>query len=221
MSGEEERMKTKQQYEPQTVADAESVLRKLEAKRERHIERGKQLPEVRASAAFLALVEKSPGAQRTLKQVNSEVATYESELAALDAAIGEAKNRILIARAIEADVADKARAKEALQLFGEFKKCGVELDAAFRTIAERGQLLSDLLGKLHACGINNPTAEQVDVLGFACLQTSLMDTVWHRRFRFLGPSQRRHFGPLFAEWALAAERRLRAVLAEDEDEAAA
>jgi hypothetical protein len=216
--GEEKHMTKTKEPQQSSVAACEHTLQQLEVKRAKHVERGRELPELRAGAAYLAHTERHPGARRTLNQVNAELATHESELAAIDAAISEAKNRILIAQAIEADVADKARAKEALALFGEFKQCGVELDAAFRTIAEKGNLLGDLLGRLHACGIKNPTAEQVDVLGYSCLQTSLMATVWNRRFRFLGPSQRRHFGPLFAEWAASAERRLRGVLAEDEAE---
>jgi hypothetical protein len=47
---------TKAKKEP-TVADCEAVLRTLEAKRAKLIERGAELPELRRGAAFAAHVE--------------------------------------------------------------------------------------------------------------------------------------------------------------------
>jgi hypothetical protein len=212
--------KTKQE-QPQTVADAESILKALEAKREKHIARGAELPELRSGAAYLAMVEASPGHRRTLNQINSELAAHESELLAIDAALAEARNRVLIAQAIEADAADRARAKEALEILGKFKQAGHELDEALRAVGEKGNALNILLGQLHACGVANPTRAQLDVLGFAAMQTALMSTPWASRFRFLAPSQRQTFRSLFDAWAVASEGRLRAQVREDDDEEAA
>lgn len=212
--------KTKQHEPQQTVAACEQTLNELEAKRAKLVERCAELPELRKGAAYLAHVEKSPGARRTLNQVSAELATYESELASIDDAIAAAKNRVLIAQAFEADAADRARAREALEIFVAFRKCGHELDASLRALAEHGRALNDLHAKLSACGIRNPNRDQLDVLGFAALQTALMATPWAKRFRYLGPSQRQSFRALFDQWAIVAEKRLRAQLGEQEDEAA-
>jgi hypothetical protein len=217
--GKEKHMtKTKQREQQPSVRDAKSVLADLEVKREKHIARGRELPELRSGAAYLAHVEGSPGARRTLNEVSRELATYESELAAIDAAIGEARNRILIAQAFEADATDRARAARALEILGAFRETGRELDDALRGVCEKGKLLGGLLGQLHSCGVVNPTREQLDVLGYSAMQTALMSTPWANRFRFLGPSQRRSFGPLFDAWAQTAESRLKAQLRDHDEE---
>jgi hypothetical protein len=200
----------------QTVADAESTLKQLEAKREKLITRGAELPELRRGAAYLAHVQHDAEARRALDKVNAEVATHASELRSIDDAIAAAKNKVLIAQAFEAEAHDRVRAARALELLGSFAECGRELDDAFRVLAEKGALLDGLLNQLHATGVKNPTGEQLDVLGYACVQTALMQTPWARRFRFLGPSQRRSFGLLFDQWVQAAESRLRAQLREGE-----
>jgi hypothetical protein len=219
--GEEERHMTKTREPQQTVAACEQTLKQLEAKRAKLVERGAELPELRKGAAYLAHVEQNAKARTALDRINAEVAIYDSELASLDDAIAAAKNKVLIAQAFEADAADRQRAARALELLGAFREAGSELDDAFRAIAEKGKLLGGLLGQLHACGVRSPTAEQLDVLGFAAVQTALMATPWHQRFRYLGPSQRRSFGPLFDQWAATAEARLRAQLREGNDDVAA
>src|SRR5262249_35136635 len=102
----------------------------------------------------------------------------------LDEAIAFAKNRVLIARAVEAEAAQRASAKDATGILVEFKECGRALDEAFRVVAERGQALGALLSKLHtASGGRFPSHDQLDALGYAALQTAIGRTVWGRRFR--------------------------------------
>jgi hypothetical protein len=69
-------------------------------------------------------------------------------------------------------------------------------------------------------GSQSPTWDQLDALGFAALQTAIARTPWARRFRPIAPSERRDFGPLFDGWATTLENRLRAKLAEPDEEAA-
>jgi hypothetical protein len=204
----------------QSVADCEQTLQQLEAKRAKLVARNAELPALRKTAAFAAHVEASPGARRTLNQINAESASYEPELASLDDAIAAAKNKVLIAQAFEADAADRVRAREALEILVAFKKCGHELDAALRIVGERGRELDGILAKLHAAtGVRFPTHEQVDSLGFQALTSSLMSTKWSNRFRVLAPNQRRTFGSLFDGWATGIGNRLRARLSEENEAA--
>lgn len=212
--------KTKQHEPQQTVAACEQTLKELEAKRAKLVERGAELPELRKGAAYLAHVERNAEARHALDKVSAEIATYDSELAALDDAIAEAKNRVLIAQAFEAAAADRVRAARALELLGAFKEAGHELDDAWRVVSERSKLLSNLLSQLHACGVRVPTHEQLDILGHAAMATAIMSTPWAKRYRHLAPNQRQSFRSLFDAWAVASESRLRAQLREDDEEAA-
>jgi hypothetical protein len=70
-----------------------------------------KLPELRRAAAFAAHAEGSAEALRALHKVAAESLAHDSSLASIDDAIADAKNRVLIARAMERDVADRASLK--------------------------------------------------------------------------------------------------------------
>jgi hypothetical protein len=220
---EEQRMtidrKQREQQQP-TVADAEAVLRELEAKRAKHVERGRELPELRAGASYLAHVEGSPGARRTLKQVNAEAATHASDLASIDEAIAAAKNKLAIAQAHEAEVADQTRADEVLKLLVEFRECGRILDGAVLALGTKGHQLMSLVQQLHGLGIRFPSAEQVDVFGDQAIRTCIASTPWSRRHRVVAPGERKSFRKLVDDWATMAEQRIRQQFGKKTDEAA-
>jgi hypothetical protein len=211
---------SKQREQQPSIRDAESVLADLEAKREKLIARGAELPALRQGAAYLAHVERNAEARRALDKINAEVAIYASESASIDDAIAAAKNKVLIAQAFEAAAADRARAARALEILGAFREAGHELDDALRTVAETGRLLGNLLPQLHAAGVKSPTYEQLDALGYQAFATAIMQTPWHRRFEHLAPNQRRSFRGLIDAWVVAIQPRLKAQLGEREDEAA-
>jgi hypothetical protein len=212
-------MKTKEKR--QSVGDCEETLRALEIKREQLIQRGEKLPQLRREASYAAHVEQDTKARRALDKVAAEVAGYDSELASLDAAIHEAKNRVLIAQAMEAEAAKRSGAKEAVEVIVAFKKAGHELDEALRLVADRGAALNDLLGKLHrTTGSNFPSHDQLDTLGYSAIMSALLRTPWAKRFRPMQPSQKRDFGPLFDGWSQVLESRIRPLLTEPDEEAA-
>jgi hypothetical protein len=191
---------TKTKQRELTVADAEAILRELGAKRAKHVERGRELPELRAGASYRAHVEGSPGARRTLKQVNAEAATHASDLASIDEAIAAAKNKLAIAQAHEAEVADQTRADEVLKLLVEFRECGRILDGAVLALGTKGHELMSLVQQLHGLGIRFPSAEQVDVFGDQAIRTYIASTPWSKRHRVVAPSERKSFRKLVDDW---------------------
>jgi hypothetical protein len=50
--------------------------------------------------------------------------------------------------------------------------------------------------------------------------TALMQTPWHRRYKVLAPNERKNFRALIDSWAMMSENRLRALLSEEDEEAA-
>jgi hypothetical protein len=212
--------KQREQQQP-SVHDAESILKQLEMKREKLIARGKELPELRAGASYLAHVEGSPGARRTLKQVNAEAATHASDLASIDEAIAAAKNKLAIAQAHEAEVADQTRADEVLKLLVEFRECGRILDGAVLALGTKGHELMSLVQQLHGLGIRFPSAEQVDVFGDQAIRTCIASTPWSRRHRVVAPSERKSFRKLVDDWAMMIETRIKAQFGEQKKDQAA
>jgi hypothetical protein len=78
---------TKVKGSRQTSQSARDTLAALDVKRAQLLARGAELPELRRAAAFAAHVEKNAESRRVLDWVNSEVASYDSELASIDDAI--------------------------------------------------------------------------------------------------------------------------------------
>jgi hypothetical protein len=207
-------------HEPQTVAAATAVLADLEAKLARHRERAVDLEASRKQASFGAHALHDPKQRKALADVVDQTIRHETEGRAIADAIDEAKRRLMIAQAYEADVADRAKAGAILELLGSFREAGAEMDDALQTVAEVGKLLPNLLGQLHAAGIRSPNRDQLDALGFQALGTALMATPWAKRFEHLAPNQRRSFRSLFDTWTAAIESRIRSQLRERDEEAA-
>jgi hypothetical protein len=215
--------KTKQtatkQYEVQTVAAAEAVLRDLEAKRGKLLALGQQLAERRKAHSYAAHAAQDADAERELTNVAATIAMKDSMLASIAEAISEAQTKLTIARAYEADVADQAKAKQILELLGAFKEAGHELDDALRTLSETGRLFVGMVSQLRGFGVG-PSYEQVDVLGGQAVLTALLGTVWGKRFPRLAPREHRSFRTLVDGWVAGPEARISAQLGEQKDEAA-
>jgi hypothetical protein len=109
------------------------------------VNRGDRLPELRRNASYAAHVEQNADARDDLDAINAEIATHQSELASLDDAIAAAKNRVVVAQAMEKDSVDRAKAKEAVEVLEAFRKAGHDLDNALRAIADKGAKLNELL----------------------------------------------------------------------------
>jgi hypothetical protein len=206
---------------PQTVATASAVLADLEAKLQRHRERAVELEAARKQVSFGAHALHDAKQRRALADVVDQTIRHETEGRALADAIDEARRRVMLAEAYEADVAAQAKAEHIFELLGAFREAGAEMDSALQTVAEVGRILPSLLSQLHAAGVRSPNRDQMDALGFQALGTALMATPWHPRFRHLAPNQRREFGSLFNTWAEAIESQLRRRLRERQDEKAA
>lgn len=211
--------RTMTKHEPQTVAAASAVLTGLEAKLARHRERAVELEAERKQASFGAHALHDAKQRKALADVVDQSIRHETEGRAIGDAIEEARRRLAISTAYEADVADRAKARHALELLAAFQECGRELDSALQTVAETGRILPNLLSQLHAAGVRSPNRDQFDALGYAAVLTSLGGTIWGRRFEPLAPNRRQSFRALVDAWVMAAAPRLRAQLGEN-DEAA-
>jgi hypothetical protein len=132
-------------------------------------------------------------------------------------AIAEATDKLAIARQAEDALANRERAKEAIEVVAAFRKAGADLDQALKVATDKAAALMTLLSALHrATGTQSPTPSQVDVLATRAMQTFIARTPWGKNFRPIPPGERREFAHLIDGWATIVENRLRAILAEKE-----
>jgi hypothetical protein len=203
----------------QTVAEAEGILVALQAKRVRLVARGVEIGDQCAAVAYDAHAAGNAKAEKTLADLRREGAEHASLLASLDSAIKVAGDKVLIARAYEADIADQAKAQQVRELVGALREAGHELDDACRTLSEMSRVVGRLLAQLHGLGIKHPSYEQWDVFGDAALKTAIAGTPWVKRYRIVAPLERKQFGTLIDGWAASIEARIKPQLKQT-DEAA-
>jgi hypothetical protein len=207
--------------QPTSVADAEQVIANLESKRAALIERGKELATIRASLAYSALADGDDKSRAKLDKLNIEAATHNSEVAAVEAAIKTANERLAAARDHEAKQADRASARELKVVLDQFVQTARQLDEALADVAALGHNLHQIQARMRELGSPVPNDAQLDSLGFRCLLTACAATPWHRHFQVLAPHERRSFSALIDIWRGTNEQHLAARLGDQTKEVAA
>jgi chromosome segregation ATPase len=192
----------------ETVAALESVIARLEKQRADLEQRGKTLADVRASLAYSALADGNDQARAKLDKLNLEAATHSSEIAAVQAAIKTAGQRLANARDHEAKAADRDQAKELRVVLDQFVQTATHLDQALADVATLGHNLHQIQARMRELGSPVPNAAQLDSLGYRCLLTACASTPWFRHFETLAPSERRSFSALIDIWRATNEKHL-------------
>ena len=122
--------KLSESTQQQAVAEAERVVVELQAKRDAHVERGRELDERRKSLSYAAHVQHDPASRKTLDALNEEVAKHGSELQSLSDAIGEAAQRLWTAQQAQAREHERSAIMEDQKRSKEFRELGPFLDKA-------------------------------------------------------------------------------------------
>jgi hypothetical protein len=180
------------------VESAERTLSELQAKREQLVADGHKLVEERGKIAFQAHVG-DKAARRRLDEVNRSVATHESELASLEAAIAEAARRVQQAKRDEVSAADRAKAQAAHKLVGELSDAAVYLDKHLEAAAKALIAIERGVTELHDLGFTSPSHTQLRLGVAQTIQTwaHKLPRSWHEHLRdglaFLPPQERKTF----------------------------
>jgi hypothetical protein len=191
---------------PQSVAEAEIVLRKLEVKREELLASRAELEVAKKSAAYDSFTDS--GGDHLASVVRS-LRSADADIESLDLALAEARNRVMVAQAFERQAAAEANATKILELTRKLREAGQRMDDACKVIGQTGKELSGLLLELHGLGVRSPTMEQWLVHGGCALATAVAGTPWSRNYRSVPPLERKQFGSLVSSWATAIESRTR------------
>jgi hypothetical protein len=213
-------MSNKQQTSVPTIADAEATIARLEGKRSELVARGTELATIRASLAYAALADGDDKSRAKLDKLNIEAATHTSEVAAVEAAINTANERLVAARDHEAKAADRTNARELKVVLDQFVESATQLDQALADVAALGNNLHQIQARMRDLGSPVPNAAQLDSLGYRCLLTACASTPWSRHFETLAPHERRSFSALIDIWRATNEKHLAARLGDQTNEAA-
>jgi hypothetical protein len=166
------------------ITKHEQIVRDLQAKIAKAEGRREQISAERASVGYAAHVDGDKAARATLAEVNKEQVANQGEWESLSGALGEATNRLNLAKAEAAKAADQERAKklrEVLKVAGERSS---KIDAALdQAVAELNGLFRDL-NEIHSLGSEFPThiqARQNVALAIRA-QLAKLPNIWQGEF---------------------------------------
>lgn len=193
------------------IEQAEKTITNLEDARQKLIQNQTELADERGRVALGAHTGDQK-ARKRLDAINTEVASYASEMSSIEAAITEAHTRVAAAQAAEALAADKANALQLRQLNTRFVELGLVVDEAFEDISASIPEMITLLNEMHRLGATSPTNEQLRVLGTIALKTAIqrLPQLWVGEFDFqlLAPNQKKTFAAVIAGWHSTIERNI-------------
>jgi chromosome segregation ATPase len=188
-----------------TTAFAEGVVSELQQKHADCVKRGDALLDERKSIALSAHTGNTESRKR-LDDINVAIATHDSELQSLNAALSEAAARLAAARQVEAREADREQAKQLRQQLAGFTAAAKALDGALEIIVAASNDMREHISEMNRLGQSHPSHSQLDSLGALALRTALTQTGWQRYFERVAPNERKSFAGLAAVWAATVER---------------
>lgn len=118
----------------ESVSAVEKALADLAAKRQAIVARAEEVGGRRKVLGFLSLVSNDDEATAELAVLNTEYSAIEGALSGLDDALSEGRNRLQLAKAMEASLANQADAQELAKQLDIFEAAGNEIDAALETL---------------------------------------------------------------------------------------
>jgi hypothetical protein len=154
------------------IEKAKSIVNDLETRKTRHIADGQKLEAERATIALDAFTGNDK-ARKRLDHINASITTRASELAALEAAIAKAHQRVEGLRQEQAAAEDRQRAKQgqalAEKIGARMKRAHASLSNGFDELAAAERELSEL----HQTGLTHPSHQSFRVNVVIALKTLL------------------------------------------------
>jgi hypothetical protein len=204
-----------------TVGYAESLIAELQEKQRACVERGTALQDERKAIALGAHTG-NVDARLRLNDINVAIATHDSELASLAAALAEAANRLAQARQAETAAADREAAKALLAQLKRFRDFARSTDDALSVLVDSTVGMQNALRAMHIAGSSFPSDAQLLSLGGRVMLAALSRTPFRRNFVTLPPHERsRTMTAIVEQWAATVERAISQRLGEQSNNEAA
>jgi hypothetical protein len=145
-------------------------------------------------------------ARKRLDELIDAILRHDAELVSIDAAIQEAKARLVAAQQAAAAAKERDRALELRSLLPRFVGHAKKLDELLDQIVTEAVGLNDTLNDVHRLGAAFPNHSQLDAIGDRALRTAILQTPWARSVENLAPGERRRFFGSISDWADKIER---------------
>jgi hypothetical protein len=130
------------------AGEARDIIIKLEHKRERCVQRGRELSDEQAATAFAACTGDAKAAKR-LTEIHNSLAVHSSELASFDAALRVAGDRLAAAEKTRAREVERERGIEIIGVLERLKAAGREVDDALAAMVAAGDVVHQATDELH------------------------------------------------------------------------
>jgi len=209
-----------------TVKKAETVIADLEAKRAACVKRCTELADERAAVALYAHTGNTK-ARKRLDEINAAIATHESELASLGAAIKAAGESLKKAEAAAALEADRKLAGEARVIVDRIESLFASADLHFKQAFEALKAADTRIEELRQLGFAFPTALQVRMNARFAFMTYLvaLPKYWWNEIQYAGvqypsPAERRTFSQFWSKMSASLSREIANRLGEKSKEVA-
>jgi hypothetical protein len=158
-----------------------------------------------ASISFAAHASEDQKALARLETIKARAVKRELDAKSLDAAIAEAKRRVVDAQNAEA-IAEAAKvAEEIAELAGIVREAGARADKALTQFITASNDIKKCIAALQQRGINNPSAQQLQSLGERAVRGALVNSPFAKSFEHLAPRERHSFAQFTSSWAAAIE----------------
>jgi hypothetical protein len=201
------------------IQKALALVDDLETKRAQHVAKAASLSAERDEIALGAFTGVDRHRKR-LDELHAALARHGSELAAMDAAIKSARERLAEAEHAEALADDRAHAAEARKLVAELDQAFAYLDKTMATTAKTLTAIDHVVNELHKLGFAFPSDAQIKlgVTQAICTWEHHLPKHWHAEltggFRFLAPGERRGFADYWRAVEVPLNNQIRARLSE-------
>jgi hypothetical protein len=179
------------------IEAARGTIADLEAKRAALETRRSALAETRSQVAFAAHTGDGE-ARKRLDGVNLEAATMASKAEALDAAIEEARRRLITAESATARAAEVAIAQAAESAATEIERLAGEIDASARQLRDSVMALLEHAHGLSRTGWPGAPNHRLAQLAAGRALTAALGGIPGLEMPMLAPSQRQTFTQTFA-----------------------
>jgi chromosome segregation ATPase len=194
---------TEKEFIMTPIEQAENTIRSFEDKRKALLQRQIELADDRQRISFQAH-SGDETARARLDKLNTEHASFASELESIEAAIVEARKRLEAARAAEASTANLEEAKQIAALNAKLKEELENADDAFSDAISSVLNARDLLTEMHSLGVASPIDQLFKINAVAAIKTVIqkLPGPYINDFEFmrLSPSQKKEFKALATTW---------------------
>lgn len=203
------------------VIDAQKIVDGLESKAaELAASRAADEREL-AQISFAAHAAEDQKALARLETIKARVVKREVDSKSLDAAIEEAKRRVVVAQDAERQAEEVRVAEELAELAQMLREAGRKADKGLAMMIEGSNDLRKIVQAINARGINNPSAAQLQALGSRAILGKIVDSPFARDFQHLAPRERQSFVGVTEAWSTMIERAVSAKIKQTKKEVAA